>query len=174
MKSTGCVPPTIPLIRLSGSSVLQPGQTVTLTSTPAMSYLWSTGETTQSIQVSSAGIYSVQAFDGINCFSTSADEAITEATTSIDNPESTSNYASLYVYPNPARDQVFISFVSISKQEAELFLTDIAGRTIIHKSIRTEFGDNKIELALSEIPHGIYFANLISINEKKTVKLIVQ
>ncbi|MCX7954248.1 MAG: T9SS type A sorting domain-containing protein [Bacteroidales bacterium] len=44
------------------------GQTVTLTSTPGVSYLWNTGQTTQSIQVTTPGIYSVTVVSSNNCY----------------------------------------------------------------------------------------------------------
>ncbi|HMT30628.1 MAG TPA: lysyl oxidase family protein, partial [Bacteroidia bacterium] len=42
---------TVPTISVTGSTSLCPGNTVTLTSSPAPSYLWSNGSTTQSITV---------------------------------------------------------------------------------------------------------------------------
>ncbi|CAN5846326.1 hypothetical protein BH11BAC4_BH11BAC4_12020 [soil metagenome] len=48
-----------PTITANGSTVLCPGGTVTLTSSPEANYLWSNGETTQSIVVSTAGTYAV-------------------------------------------------------------------------------------------------------------------
>ena len=46
---------------------LRPGGSVTLTSSPAASYLWSTGETTSSITVNTAGNYTVSIHDGNGC-----------------------------------------------------------------------------------------------------------
>ncbi|MES2141184.1 MAG: PKD domain-containing protein [Bacteroidota bacterium] len=51
--------PATPTITASGSLELCQGESVTLTSSIANSYLWSTGETTQSIVVNSAAVYSV-------------------------------------------------------------------------------------------------------------------
>ncbi|MFN8248826.1 MAG: proprotein convertase P-domain-containing protein [Ferruginibacter sp.] len=48
-----------PIITPSGSTVLCPGGSVTLTATTESNYLWSTGETTQSITVSTPGTYTV-------------------------------------------------------------------------------------------------------------------
>lgn len=50
---------TIPKITITGNSTFCNGDKVTLTSTESGSYLWSNGSTTQSIQVSKAGTYSV-------------------------------------------------------------------------------------------------------------------
>jgi gliding motility-associated-like protein len=48
------------------------GETVTLTATGATSYLWSTGETTQSIVVATAGTYTVSVVDANGCPGASA------------------------------------------------------------------------------------------------------
>jgi hypothetical protein len=55
---------TTPIITVGGSSSFCVGGNVTLTSTPASSYKWSTGETTQSIVVSTSGLYSVMVNNG--------------------------------------------------------------------------------------------------------------
>ncbi|KAA3632165.1 MAG: CRTAC1 family protein, partial [Bacteroidetes bacterium] len=52
-------PDNTPMISMEGDLTQCQGGTITLTSTEADSYLWSTGETTQSIQVSGTDIYSV-------------------------------------------------------------------------------------------------------------------
>jgi len=56
--------------------------TVTLTASPATSYLWSNGATTQSITVSAAGTYSVTASGG-SCSKTSETVTIVEETTTV-------------------------------------------------------------------------------------------
>src|SRR6185369_1187289 len=74
-----CTPPTNVSITSSSGIGCQPNtiytgygsQSITLTAnaTDAVSYLWSTGETAQSISVSIAGVYSVTAFDANGCSS---------------------------------------------------------------------------------------------------------
>ncbi len=53
-------PATIPTITASGATTFCSDRNVTLTSSPGASYLWSTGETTQSIVVATSGNYRVQ------------------------------------------------------------------------------------------------------------------
>jgi hypothetical protein len=67
-----------PIITPSGPVDLCSGQTVTLTSTAGASYLWSDGQTTQSIVVSVAGDYSVTVDDGNGCTGTSAITTVTK------------------------------------------------------------------------------------------------
>ena len=56
-----------PTVSASPSSIICPGGSVTLTSSPATSYLWSTGATTQSITVSQSGAYTVTTNGGSAC-----------------------------------------------------------------------------------------------------------
>lgn len=61
-----------PSISAVGSSALCPGSTVILDAGAGLkSYLWSTGETTQTITVSTAGMYVVTATDSAGCSGTS-------------------------------------------------------------------------------------------------------
>ena len=53
------IAPSIPIISASSSLVFCQGNSVTLTSSAATSYLWSNGATSQSINVTSSGNYSV-------------------------------------------------------------------------------------------------------------------
>ncbi|WP_343634191.1 FG-GAP-like repeat-containing protein [Fluviicola sp.] len=59
--------PTAPTITASGSTTFCAGGSVTLTSSTGTSYLWSTGETTQSINVTASGSYTVQVSNGAGC-----------------------------------------------------------------------------------------------------------
>lgn len=60
--------PQTPTITAYGSTNLCQGDTVTLTATAGTSFLWSTGETTQSIRVAAAGAYTCQVtnYCGVN------------------------------------------------------------------------------------------------------------
>jgi|688.fasta_scaffold112141_2 hypothetical protein len=64
ISSGSCTLPT-PTISLSGSPFLCDGSSITLTSSEATGNSWSTGETTQSITVSTSGNYTVSVSDGI-------------------------------------------------------------------------------------------------------------
>lgn len=59
--------PATPTITTSGSTTLCTGSSVTLTSTLSSGYSWSTGATTRSITVNSAGNYTVRVTDANGC-----------------------------------------------------------------------------------------------------------
>ncbi|MBR6064602.1 MAG: hypothetical protein IKP54_10665, partial [Bacteroidales bacterium] len=60
------------LLQIGGKDKLCPGGTVTLTATGADTYRWSSGQTTASITVTSAGTYSVTGTDAHGCTGTAA------------------------------------------------------------------------------------------------------
>ncbi len=60
-------PPATPTITPSGTVAVCAGESITLTSSLSTSYLWSTGATTRSISVSTAGNYSVRVTDANGC-----------------------------------------------------------------------------------------------------------
>jgi hypothetical protein len=65
-------------ITASGSTAICQGASVTLTASPAASYLWNNNATTQSITVSSGGTYTVEVMNATGCMSAiSAPTAVT-------------------------------------------------------------------------------------------------
>ncbi len=64
------------IIQPSGMVYICPGDSVTLTANPGVSYLWSSGETTQSIWVAATGYYSVTVTDTASCVGTSSPDTV--------------------------------------------------------------------------------------------------
>jgi hypothetical protein len=61
-----------PNISVAGNTTVCPGSTLTLNSSTAHSYLWSNGATTNSVQVNTAGNYTVTISDALGCTAQSA------------------------------------------------------------------------------------------------------
>src|ERR1035437_9580313 len=64
--------PATPTITAGGPTTFCAGGSVTLTSSPETSYLWSTGATTASINITTAGSYSVRVKNASGCQSTTS------------------------------------------------------------------------------------------------------
>jgi hypothetical protein len=69
--------PAIPVITASGATAFCSGESVVLTASEGSSYLWSNGETTQSITVTSSGNYTVAVTNQLGCSATSAATTVT-------------------------------------------------------------------------------------------------
>jgi len=79
-KFVGALPvPAQPTITVTGSTTFCAPGTVRLTSSPANTYSWSTGETTQSIDVSASGSYSVTVMNAAGCSSASSQPVVVTA-----------------------------------------------------------------------------------------------
>lgn len=64
-------------VNVTGSTTFCQGGSVTLTASPASSYLWSNGATTPSITISNAGNYTVTVTNAYRCAATSAPVTVT-------------------------------------------------------------------------------------------------
>lgn len=175
ISANGCTPPAVPTITLSGSAVITSGQSVTLTSSTAGGYLWSTGATTKSITVTTAGTYTVRAYSAGGCFSTSLPTTIlvVAARTAAPGYNEPSPVA-LTAYPNPAHENVYFDFNSTTEKEYTISLVDIQGRVILEQKVNATVGLNHVELYLEAFQHGIYFGYLISDDVRETVKVVVE
>jgi hypothetical protein len=71
---------TLPTVAITGTLLFCTGGSTTLTASAGLSsYLWSSGETTQAINVTSAGGYSVTGTDSNGCSNTSATSTVIES-----------------------------------------------------------------------------------------------
>jgi hypothetical protein len=180
-----CSPPPVPAISLSASPVIYPGQAVILTSTTSNGYLWSTGETTRSITVTSPGSYWVRVFSGGNCYSNSVPVNITYYTgtgtpiqPAIDKgvQTDTENLSGIEfsVFPNPGRGTINFSFVGQSEEKLTLQLLDLTGRELLRNELQVVTGENLVISDVSALPRGIYLAMLSGDRQKQIVKLILE
>ncbi len=73
------------------------------------------------------------------------------------------------MYPNPAKDNVWIETNNFNASEYTLSVYDITGRLAKVESITR---NNRIEVKVHSLNKGIYFIQLQSVSDKKTMKLI--
>ena len=149
--------------------------TVTLSaSLPGSTYKWSTGATTQSIQLSTPGTYSVTTKDPLaGCKSTIDTTINTIACTSTGIDENTiSNLFTLY--PNPNNGICNIAITNINSKDLLISVVDILGKEVFHLSDKNSSSEYKKEINLEHLATGIYSIKLTIGNDCKTRKLIIQ
>jgi pimeloyl-ACP methyl ester carboxylesterase len=77
------------------------------------------------------------------------------------------------VFPNPAKDNMSIKFISKMEGEITVRIINIMGQEIFHRIIKTSLGANESEqFDLSGIDKGVYFIELSSAQFRYTEKII--
>jgi hypothetical protein len=138
---------------------------------PGASYLWSTGETTQSITVTTSGQYFVIVTEGLGC--TSRD------TINVNLPISIQELASIdlnvNVSPNPSSSKSFtLSFNLAEESDVEINVMNILGKIVYTEKLSNFNGNYRKKILLDNVSSGIYFTNVISEKQRKTTKVIIE
>ncbi|HRH66923.1 MAG TPA: T9SS type A sorting domain-containing protein, partial [Bacteroidia bacterium] len=60
------------------------------------------------------------------------------------------------------------------EKKVELRLMDLSGRMMESRIMTSAIGENRIDLEVGEYARGIYMAALISENEQKVLKIVIQ
>lgn len=79
----------------------------------------------------------------------------------------------LYIYPNPANDQISIEFNSMKKTNADFVISDLSARTILQKDVSLLVGNNKLKMDLSGLQKGLYIIKLRNSEMEITKKLVL-
>lgn len=157
---------SVPVVNLGADVVISSPQTVTLDAGPGFAtYLWSTGETTQTILVSSTNTYSVTATDANGC--SAGDDVMVTVYVGI----SDLSRSSLNIYPNPVHDQLTVGLPSSMSAEQKLLkLTDVTGRVVFSETLT---GSGLHSLSVLPFAKGVYILSIESSSQKRVVQVIV-
>jgi hypothetical protein len=146
-----------PLLQCSNDTLVEYGNLIQLTASGADSYLWSTGDTTESIIIYPVADrrYSVTGFSKNGC---SAEASVM---VSVSN-----EVDEMVVYPNPASSkvEVFISLID------EVEVLNLLGTRIEHVNANREV----VELDVSHYDNGVYILHAKCLNNHYYKKLIIQ
>ncbi|MFZ5552294.1 MAG: T9SS type A sorting domain-containing protein [Bacteroidota bacterium] len=77
------------------------------------------------------------------------------------------------LYPNPAYDNVTLSFVLQMESEVNIEMIDLSGKRIYNQSVNEARGIQNHLLPVNELPSGIYFVRLKTDAHSKIIKLVV-
>ncbi|MBL0104461.1 MAG: T9SS type A sorting domain-containing protein [Bacteroidetes bacterium] len=118
--------------------------------------------------------YTVRAYSAGGCFSTSLPTTIlvVAARTAAPGYNEPSPVA-LTAYPNPAHENVYFDFNSITEKEYTISLVDIQGRVILEQKVNATVGLNHVELDLEAFQHGIYFDILSAVMFERRLRLLL-
>jgi hypothetical protein len=158
------------LVLLGNDTTVLSGSSLMLDAGPGFdSYLWSTGDTTQTIVVNSTNVYSVEVSLG-GC---SGSDSIT--VTIINGMQENHSWNGMInVYPNPAKDKIIIQAESKKEMDGIVSISDVAGRILIRKDFQFIGGLNSQTIDLSGLAKGMYFLTLRTSENSVTLNVVVE
>lgn len=150
---------------------------VTLTASGGDDYVWNTGETTSTIEVSPLVTtdYTVTVFNALDFDeATVRVEVDLDCTTESTNPNNSDENIGLNVYPNPALNEVNIK-ISGGLNVSDIHFYDVTGKLVHQFQVFNEdlFQSITTTIDISSLQAGVYFVKLINDSQGITKKLIV-
>ena len=160
-------------VNLGNDTTILAGDSITLDAgNPGSSYLWSTGETTQTIKADSSGTgygsrnYSVKVNNTPSC---SSSDDIVVTFTYPDGMNGVDDSSPVSVYPNPFNDLLHLTATGISGGKYRLFSQQ--GKMILDQPINTH--NLKEVIDIGNLPSGIYLIEVFN-SEKNIIKKIIK
>lgn len=80
----------------------------------------------------------------------------------------------VYIYPNPAKDRIFVSLGNPDPTEISVVLTDARGALLINETDIISMDSQEIELDLGELSDGLYLLRIVSDNNVSLHKLVLK
>lgn len=149
------------------------GESTTLTAGGGIKYLWSTGETTESITVNPTvtSIYEVVVDNGIS--EDAANVIVTVNECEVKPIEERISF-DLKVYPNPTTDFINIKLSGIDVLSS-LQLSDITGKTLINEAIQPMSNEIIIRtIDMSRFSKGMYLLTIFENGTPYTKKILLK
>ncbi len=145
-------------------------------------YAWDFGVTTSTTDTSSAknpiftyaasGTYTVRLIASNAFLADTITKTISVTATDVKELNIAMNQ--ITVYPNPANENVTVSFDLLNANDVQIDLIDITGKTIrATNSMRFGAGMNEISLNTADITQGIYFVKVSTTELSKTKRLVI-
>jgi len=78
------------------------------------------------------------------------------------------------VYPNPFNDYALVRFDLPDGSEVNFDLYNLAGAKVLSLSKKYTSGTNEFRIPRSNLTSGVYFLNVTTDIETKTIKLVVK
>lgn len=154
----------LPSFHIAGTFSVHPGNSTELyaVSDETLSYVWSTGETTDTITVtpSENTEYSLTATNAQECSKTSSVTIVVS-----EEGISAANASNVRIYPNPAATQVIIEGSSVSN----IKIYNMLGQLVVNK----DASNNKTVIPLEDYNNGSYILRIETKDGKTNVRSLV-
>lgn len=160
----------LPIVTLGNDTMIVEGSNLVLDAgNSGFEYLWSTGETTQTITVMEANDYSVTVTDPNGCSSSDAINV-----TVITSTEELAGLAAFNIFPNPARDQLNISYYLKSSAIVSIEIRNLLGQTLFRQPAGQNVRGNQLHtIDLADWVNGPYLL-LINFGEYTVEKRFIK
>jgi len=135
-------------------------------------YLWSTGETTQTIMVSASANISLEITDANGCSAIDSIEVLLQGPC-VGINELFDNVVVRY-YPNPTDGLVNLEILGLEGEDLEISVMNLFGQTILNSKVDNLGTQFNRQLDLSSESQGIYFVRLTSNGQSKVDRIVVQ
>ena len=87
--------------------------------------------------------------------------------------ETTVFFSQINLYPNPAKNNLNISFTSFEEENISIKVVDILGKTVLTKEIEVLQGENNFNLNIETLQKGIYFLEIGNSLQRDTQEFLV-
>lgn len=78
----------------------------------------------------------------------------------------------IILFPNPAMDQLKVSFQSDGTRNLEIDIIDMQGKVLEQQTISSQNGMNLVAINIAELPQGLYLCRLQNGNKLETIKFL--
>jgi hypothetical protein len=159
-----------PTVDLGGDTLVCQGTIFSLDAGNAGStYSWTTGETSQTIEVSTSGTFGVDVTSEAGCIGSNSIEVVVDSCLGIN--ELTT--AQIKVYPNPSQGGViYIAIDGVKSNDSYIQMIDLTGKVVAQQQ-QFKSDNGVIEFNINQ-PSGIYFLRISTNNQVFTERVIVQ
>jgi subtilisin family serine protease len=144
---------------------------------PGASYLWSTGETTQTIMVDSTGVgignleIWVEVTDVNECSEMDTILIMFKDCTGIQDLD---EQPALQIYPNPNRGVFSIYMHNISKSPVDVSIIDMLGEEVYQQNGLSISQSKSVDVDLKHLNDGVYFLRINADGLSHVKKLVIQ
>jgi hypothetical protein len=161
----------LPLNLPSEAAVCKPFSITLDAGLEASSYLWSTGDTSSSIQVFNGGLYGLVVSNAEGCVSTDTTLVFEQNCVGIDE---IADNMDVTIYPNPNRGVFTLNIENVNADRVSVKFTSLDGKIVRDEFIQLSSGAATEEFRFNAIGKGIYFMTIMSQTQSITKRVIIQ